>query len=150
MEILAILFGIIFWAAAIVVWFFYLRKRKPTKMICYVGTLLVVGTPLLGAVSMGKYMFLDEPLVFAARDGDLVKVTSLLAHGADPNASFEGNPALEQAAAAGQPEIVRLLLSHGARTDTQNEWSKQTALKSAQTNGHAEVVKILKQAGATH
>ena len=74
---------------------------------------------------------------------------SLLSYGANADAEFNGNPVLEQAAAEGNIEIVRLLISHGARIDTRNGWSNQTALKSAQINGHAEVVKILKQAGAT-
>ncbi|HLK60288.1 MAG TPA: ankyrin repeat domain-containing protein [Chthonomonadaceae bacterium] len=148
MEVLVILFGILFWPVAIIAWFLYIRKQKPPKLFRYAGTLFIVTMPLLAAISMGKYMLLDEPLVIAAKEGDVVKVRSLLAMGADPDASFKGNPALEQAAAEGHQEIVHLLLSHGAWPDTRNDWSKQTALESAKKNGHAEVVNMLKQAQA--
>ena len=141
MEVLSILLGVIFWPTAILLWFRYIRNRKPVRRIRVIGTLLVVGTPILAAISLGKYMFLDEPLVFAVRDENVNKVKSLLSYGADPNASFKGEAALEQAASEGQTEIVRLLLSHGARTNTD-------AIKTAKKYGYTEIVQILQQAEA--
>jgi hypothetical protein len=149
MEVLGMLLGFIFWPAAIIAWIVYLRRKKPPRLLRVIGTLFLVGIPLLAALSMSMYMFLDEPLVFAVREGNAREVKSLLERGASPNAFFEGEPALEQAAAEGQEDIVRLLLAHGARTDTRNDWNKQTALQSAQKNGYPEIVKMLRQAGAT-
>jgi ankyrin repeat protein len=146
METFGILFGMIFWPTAIIAWVHFCRARKVTKARRIIGTSLVVGLPLLAAVSMGKYLLLDEPLFFAVQAGDVHQVKSLLAKGADANVDFKGASPLEQAARSGNKEIVRLLLAHGARPDVRNHWNGHTALQSAQENGHADIVALLQKA----
>ena len=80
--------------------------------------LLVIGGGGLVALccwSEWHYLFLDEPLYIAARNGNAREVKELLARGADPEATFKG---------------------------------PQTAMQAAQEGGHADVVEILKKAGA--
>ena len=99
--------------------------------------------------TLAKYMFLDEPLVFAVREGDIKQVRSLLSRGASADADFKGCPALEAAAESGNVQIVQLLLSHGAHVDVENEETHSTPLQSAKKNGHKAVVILLQKAGAT-
>lgn len=148
MELFGILFGLLFFPAAIIAWFAYARKRKLSTPLRVIGAFLVPGLPLLAVFSMASYMFLDEPLVFAVREGKTAEVKALLARGANPNAEFEGSPALQQAAQYGYTDIVRLLLAHGARTDVKNDSNGQSPLRSAQKYGHKEIERLLRQAGA--
>jgi ankyrin repeat protein len=104
---------------------------------------------LLAVVSLGKYMFLDEPLVFAVQEGNIHEIRSLLERGASPNAEVKGTPALEQAAATGNERVVQILLHYGARTDVKNESNGHTALQSAQEYGYTTVAEILRTAGET-
>jgi ankyrin repeat protein len=58
---------------------------------------------------------LNEQLVEAARQGDVASVTKLLNDGADPNAKNEdGVPVSWQAIAAGNLQLIRLLVEKGA------------------------------------
>ena len=76
-------------------------------------------------------------------------VRMLLDYRADPNArDRQGRTPLMHAAAAGFAGIVQRLIRHGARV---NEVDKRggTALKLARAGRHREVIRQLKQAGAT-
>src|SRR4051812_5654326 len=105
METISILLGIVFWPAAIIVWFLFIRVWKPPKWIRIVGTLLIVGMPVLAAYSLGQFMFLDEPLVGAVMSGDVGKAKSLLTWGASPDAAIDGRHALVWAASGGEKEM---------------------------------------------
>ena len=58
------------------------------------------------------------PLHYAALEGDVDRVTRLLAEGLDPNASdAQGFVPLQFAAQEYHPEVVEILLRGGARVD---------------------------------
>ena len=71
----------------------------------------------------------------------------LLEQGADPNISdkSENFTALMFAAAEGQTEVVRTLLSHGASCEPTDD-DGESALDFARNNGHTEVVQLLENA----
>ncbi len=129
MENFSILIGVVFWPVVIVCWLRNIRQRKLKRPIAYLGTILLIGMPLLGAVSLGKYMFLDEPLYYAVGDGDVAKVKQLLSLGASPNIEVHGNHVIVVAAASGQVEIVRMLMNHGARIKGGDDWRDDTPLQ---------------------
>lgn len=58
------------------------------------------------------------------------------------NQDWNGRTGLHGAALNGHIQIVRLLLSHGADTNIQNDWGK-TALMEAEREGHEEIVSEL-------
>lgn len=89
-----------------------------------------------------------NPLLVAAKDGDLVVARLLLEYGASVDARVRsGTAALGLAARQGNAEMVRLLLSRGAPV---NAFSKSgtTALMLAASCGHAEAIRALLDAGA--
>lgn len=84
----------------------------------------------------------------ATRQGDLEKVRSLLAKGADINARDRyGQTALMNAAHAGHVELVRLLIEQGADLNTTAKY-RLSALMLALIAHHAEVARLLIEAGA--
>ena len=83
--------------------------------------------------------------VAEADDSD--RVESLLANGAEINASnAQGMTALMRAAAGGRVRMVRVLLKHGADPNSARN-DKFTALMLAAFFGHQEVVRILVEHG---
>jgi|GEM_PF-2603038 len=85
----------------------------------------------------------------ASREGDVATVRKLLDEGVDPNASPSGGrTCLMVASENGHPQVVKTLLSKGAKANLQ-EWKvKFTALMVAAKHGQAEIVKLLLEAGA--
>gem|GEM_PF-4767429 len=72
----------------------------------------------------------------------------LLEAGANPNDGGSEGPPLILAAGSDSPEIVRLLLNHGADpTLTHPDEDNETALDAARGAENREIVKILKEAG---
>ncbi len=62
------------------------------------------------------YLFLDEPLYFAAREGNAGEVKRLLSKGASPEATFKGpETAMQAAQAGGFTDIVEMLKKAGAK-----------------------------------
>ncbi|KAH9187558.1 hypothetical protein AeNC1_010464 [Aphanomyces euteiches] len=85
----------------------------------------------------------------AARRGDLRRVRSLLASGA--NADYQnklGKTPLIEAAWKGNFDVVKDLLAHGAAVD-QADWNGYTPLHWASSNGNLDVVNELLAHGAT-
>jgi hypothetical protein len=73
----------------------------------------------------------------------------LIAHGADLNASREdGQTVLMEQAAAGRADVVRVLVSAGAKLDTVSAKWHSTALARALDAEELEVARILRHAGA--
>lgn len=90
-----------------------------------------------------------ENLALVAKRGDLEAVVRLLESGV--NVDTEDNKhhatALMWAAHEGYPDIVRLLIEHGAEIDKRKA-TNETALWFAAQKGHLEAVKVLVQHGA--
>ncbi len=89
---------------------------------------------------------------------DVIKVRSLLGQGADPNHQLywsdewkyewgHKDPPLHiyMACYQGHLDIVKTLVTHGARTDKGGRWYNMTPLHYACQGGHKEVVKYLIQ-----
>lgn len=84
-----------------------------------------------------------------AKTSDAAMARWLIAHGADVNASRDdGQTVLMEQAAAGNAEIVRVLVSAGARLDDVSSKWHTTALQRARESEKPEVVRILRDAGA--
>jgi ankyrin repeat protein len=86
-------------------------------------------------------------IVGAAGRGHTTIVRSLIAKGADVNAKWMGGTALMWAAKWGHTKTVNALLNAGADVNVKNK-SGRTALTYAKEKSHAEIVQLLKQAGA--
>lgn len=87
-------------------------------------------------------------LLFAAADGDMRQLVSLLAGGANPcSADYDGRTAMHLAASEGHTECVTYLLAHGAPHSPRDRWNG-TPLGDAVRHGHAEVVSVLRAANA--
>lgn len=88
-------------------------------------------------------------LTQAAATGNGEIVSLLLQHGADPNiVTRNGETPLLIASYQGNPGVVHLLLSAGARVDARESRYGFTALTTAAKEGHVEVVRLLLEAGA--
>jgi glutaminase len=86
-------------------------------------------------------------LTWAASQGDLTEVRSLVAAGVEPGiADYDGRTALHLAAAEGQVEVVRYLLALGTDPRPQDRWGG-TPLSDAEGNGYAHIAELLRQAG---
>ena len=89
----------------------------------------------------------------AVDNNDVTKVRSLLGQGADPNHQLywsdewaDKDPPLHKACLMGYLEIVKTLVTHGARTDKGGgELVNMTPLHNACLGGHKEVVQYLIQ-----
>lgn len=146
--------------ASVAGWLLYHRvKKRPVRNKRRWVTLLVLLLVAVPVLTQSEYMFLTEPLVEAASDGDVEMVNGLLNRGANVNSVRDdgwGTPLL-QAVGAGQTEMVRLLIRRGANVNKgERFWSDgngwpvyQTPLQVAERRGHPEIVALLRQAGAT-
>jgi ankyrin repeat protein len=82
-----------------------------------------------------------------ARNAEMLEL--MLDAGGDANATFgEGETVLMTAARAGDADSVHALLAHGGLPDTTEKWHGQTALMWAAIDDHADVVRLLIDAGA--
>ena len=91
----------------------------------------------------------DDPLLEAARAGDVEAVTHLIAEGSNPDLSAgDGMTALHWASERGHGDVVEVLLKAGARVDVETRVGAYTPLHVASRRGHSTVVKALLAAGA--
>jgi ankyrin repeat protein len=94
------------------------------------------------------YASLDDGLHQAVKEGDLAKVRSLLAGGANANArNKDGRTALILAAMQGRADIVQALLNGGADPNAKDK-NGNTAMSVVQESGQRHIGYLLKQAGA--
>ena len=89
------------------------------------------------------------PIVMAAKNGSTAMIELLLDAGTDPSyADSNHTTTLMYAAAAGQPDAVKVLLDHGADVDPKDTTNEQTALMFASALGRDEVIRVLAAAEA--
>ncbi len=90
-----------------------------------------------------------NPLVEAAKKGNLEQVKVLILKGAGPNQiDSEGKNALHWAAAEGHADVAAYLLDHKAAINAQDSKYKETPLVEAAQFGRLDVVKLLISRGA--
>ena len=87
-------------------------------------------------------LFLNQLLLVMAQEGDAANVAALIYRGADPNykSSSDSQTPLSAAARKGDLEVVKLLLSRGAKDDD------GAAITNAYVAGNVDVEKLLQQA----
>ena len=91
---------------------------------------------------------MDEQLVDASFERNLVLVKELLESGVDVNSrDSHSSTALEYAAMFGEVEMVGLLIGSGADVNTINN-DGATSLYCAVDDGHTEIEKMLREAEA--
>jgi ankyrin repeat protein len=110
--------------------------------LMWVGMLAVL--MIVGALGQTP----DKALHKAAREGDLARLKSLLAGGADPNRrDGNGNSPLLEAVAAGQAAAARALVAAGANPNLASSGGR-TPLIEAALGGQIEIARLLIAAGA--
>lgn len=87
-------------------------------------------------------------LWFPVTGGHRETTEVMLARGAEVNAGAGGNTPLHAAAGFGWPELVALLLDHGADLSAK-DYEGKTPLATAIKNGHEDIAQLLRQRGAT-
>lgn len=126
------------------------RFRRNVCVLCALG-FLCIGCGMGGAVK-------DDPVVsthsgpkdifLAAQTGDVERVRELIASGNWDPTEMDGRARrpLDYAIEGGNPEIVLLMVQHGA--DVNAAGPDGTPLQLAQEEGNQEIIQILQQAGA--
>jgi len=92
-----------------------------------------------------------SPIMVAVYKDDIKKIKNLIKSGVDPNVKDEyGRTPLHEAAAVGNVNAVRTLISYGADVNIKSSGRIQPVpiLVQAATNAHFEVVKFLLESGA--
>ena len=126
-----------------------IRKRRTSRIM---NRVLLGAVILLPIMSQSQYMFLDEPLVDAARNGDYAQVKALLLLGANINCEADDGrgTALLAAIQGEHRDIVRLLVDRGANVNQAADASfthgNETPLQAAA--GQTDVIALLRRAGA--
>ena len=97
----------------------------------------------------GKFNEDQDDLVAASYDGNFDLVRSLIAEGADPNATNEyGETGVMVAAENGYDAIIEFLLDNGAKINAKDK-DGDTALDIARYYGHQSTTDYLLERGAT-
>jgi glutaminase len=87
-------------------------------------------------------------LIWAASQGDLDEVRSLIATGVEPGtADYDGRTPLHLAAAEGHLEVVRYLLAAGAGPWPVDRWGGSPQ-SDAEASGHTEIADLLREHAA--
>jgi ankyrin repeat protein len=103
---------------------------------------------LVAAAPVQSVLAADDPLIAAARAGDVSGVSKLIGERADVNAqSADGSTPLLWAAYNGDPAMVEALLAAGAKPDIANRYGV-TPLLQASRAGDAAVIAALLEHGA--
>lgn len=111
-------------------------------------TLAAVVLALTGAAARLAARADANPLIEAAKRGDVTAARALLKSGADARAiEADGTTALHWAAAGGEAELAGLLLGAGARPAAVNRYGVAPLSLAAET-GSAPVIGLLLKAGA--
>lgn len=96
-----------------------------------------------------QVMDLDEVLLNAAKDGNLLVLKTAIEKGADVNAkTISGKTALMIASYKGYTDIVNLLIEKGADVNAKQSNTGGTALMAASDGSHLDIVNLLIEKGA--
>lgn len=137
METFSICGGVVCAPLMILGWVLLCRRIGIEKRFLWVGVILICLPFALGAVSLSKFMFIDEPLRSACYDGNLPEVKRYLALGASINLEDDGMTPLGAAIANGHEEVAIYLLEHGANAD------ESTLLRDAEVRKLPKLVRAL-------
>ena len=89
------------------------------------------------------------PIALACENGNATIVERLIKAGVSPNTTGPlGETALHLCARTGRPEAAKVLIANGASIDAVETWRGQTPLMWAAADGHADMVRLLVEAGA--
>ena len=157
MTAMDLLLHIVAWILLLTILFLFplklwcvVRKRRSSRVVNWV---LLSAFLLLPIMSQSQYMFLNEPMVEAAGDGDYKKVETLLRFGASVNCEADDGrgTALLAAIRGGHRDVVRLLIGRGANVNQVtlgflSERDTCTPLQVAA--GHPQMIALLRKAGA--
>ena len=139
------------------------RPLEPSALVIAEGTTPLMLASYVGNIDAARYLVelgadvsLKEKtnqkgnaLMKASERGNTEIAKLLIGKRADVNATdADQMTALYNAAQAGHPDTVRLLIDSGAKTGTKTKLFQDTALIAASSAGHAEVVKLLLDNGA--
>ncbi len=104
---------------------------------------------VLPAALAAQQAALDDPLLDAARRGELEAVRELIRRGADVDAvRGDGMTALHFAAERGHAEVARALIDAGAAVGAGTRIGRYAPLHLAARGGHGTIVARLLEAGA--
>ncbi len=113
--------------------------------VAMVRVLLYAGANREAATRLGGY----TPLHLASEEGAALAVRVLLDAGSNANAmTSTGAGAIHLAAAAGQPDVIKALLQHGADVSARDGYAGRTPLMFATAGNRLEAMKSLLKAGA--
>ena len=102
-----------------------------------------------GAKATAANRYGITPIVLACENGSAPMVERLIKAGVSPNATMPlGETALHTCARTGKPEAAKVLIAHGASVDAGESWRGQTPLMWAAAEGHADMTRLLIEAGA--
>jgi hypothetical protein len=105
-------------------------------------------TPAQAGIFSSIFSWHTNPLIEAAKSGDLTSVNNLISQGSYVNAQdASGNTALHLAAQHGDTQMVQTLIRAGAEVNMAND-DGETALHVAAKNGQPDIAKTLMKNGA--
>lgn len=124
------------------------------KPIIYLGVALVAFTSVSLASNVNSLSTVKDrvefneitvnPFCIAVSKGDMESVKKFIEYGANVNEKSNGMTPLMFAARYNKVEVIKFLLSKGARLDEKDE-SGFTALKYAELSNANEAIQLLKQ-----
>ncbi|MGQ7944108.1 ankyrin repeat domain-containing protein [Flavobacterium sp. WC2509] len=122
------------------------------KSIIYLGVALITATGVVSASNLNSFSNTSyevkshenvSPLSIAIYKGDLNIVKKFVEYGADVNEQSNGLSPLMVAARYNKVEIIKYLLSKGAKLDVKDEYGF-TALKYAELSKANDAIQLLK------